>query len=360
MVSPEGVIYFQNKHPLAYTQYMDNYTSVRPEKQSDVDQWRTAAAAALSAEGHELESKTFLECGDPETFYAYAVCSLDPSEYSTPIYHTCHRRYCPDCERRANLARFEKFMPVIEEVCNFGKWSYSLKHIVLTTPYDLKKEDIYEQYPIAWNAVRDTFASVIFEACKKKATPEEKRRGRISLKRLGIGLIVAAEFGECGTKLHFHCLFFGPYISKTALFTHWKRHTLDECQNVHINRVRDAHDGAKEVIMKYATKLSVLPALLVPRLRQVLHGTKRIRSYGIFHGLSCPEEDAYSACPVCGGGLMWIGKHDFESGRWGKEATELVLKLGNNSGEEPVGRDPPLQPELPGLMPVGFQARQYE
>lgn len=329
---------------------MDNYTSDSLDNQTETQQWRADVATALCNAGHELEADAFLHCGDEGHFNSYLVCASDPSEYAVPMLHTCHRRYCPDCEKRAQAERLAKFLPAIQDACNLRKSGYSLKHLVLTTPYDLKSDEIFHQYARAWDAVRDTLVSLFFELRLRKATPEEKSRKRLSLTNHGIGAIVCAEFGEEGHKLHFHILAYCPYIDKERLWTAWELHTAGDCLNVHIRRIRDVEEGAKEVICKYVTKLGVLPPDLVPRLRQVLHGTRRIRSYGIFHGLACPDEVKHCECPVCGGPLMWMPRHEYEEGIWGKDAPgSLVLIPGNNSGETGGGKDPPNQVFLPGL-----------
>ena len=327
---------------------------ITSEKQSERLKWRESVANCLWYSGHKPEAEAFFNCGKDEDFRAYAVCRTDASHFAKPILHTCHLRYCVDCERRAMAKRLERFLPAIDDAINsWRKGSYRLRHIVLTTPYDLSKEEILEQYPRAWKAVQKTIEQVMFNVREKWATLEEKRRQRISLKQHGIGLIVGAEFGEQGHKLHFHLLCYCPYIPHDTLTKYWKENTNQEAYISDIKQVHSIEQAAKETITKYVTKLSDMPPELIPCLHKVLEGSRRIRSYGIFYNLPALEEEPCT-CPQCGSSVGYMRRSDYEE-RYGKKVlTNCSSNTGNKSGEKITslvqlegGILPPLPPPIP-------------
>lgn len=228
-----------------------------------------------------------------------------------------------------------KYLPAIEDCANFPKHGYSLKHLILTTPYSLESETAVEDYRKAWSAVHSTIESVFYEVRRQYATSEEKRRKRISLKLHGIGLVVAAEYGEKGNKLHFHCLLYSPYVPIGIIPQHWKEQTGGDCTVTRIRKVNDAHAGAKEIICKYVTKFTELDPGLVPMLHKVLFGSRRIRTYGIFFNLPDIEEERLCLCPVCDSGLKYIRRQDYDI------ATGRVISTYLDKLEISRGKDPP-------------------
>lgn len=247
-------------------------------------------------------------------------------------------------------------MPVIEVNCNFGSKYFSLKHITLTTPHSLYDEDIRENIRSNWNAVIKVLEKTLFFMFKSRATKSEKRRGRISMKRVGMGAIAALEFGEEGKKLHFHILFYGCYIPQWLLAVEWKAATHEKSEVVHIRKVRDAQEGAKEVILKYVTKFTELPPKAVVLLMGAIKGVRRIRAYGIFHGIPGDEKDSPVECQDCGAPVRYIHIIDFEKEMADRRAN-LIQNSGNKSGEkgrlkhERNGRDPTGQPTNQGFLP---------
>lgn len=330
-------------------------------------QWRKDAALALHYSGYPVEAEAFYFCGQPDKFSAYAVCSNDINHFAVPVLHTCHLRYCPECEKRAQIERMAKYMPAIEEVANFPKHGYSLKHLVLTTPYNLADESIIDAYRKAWNAVHATIEAVFYDVRRQYATDEEKRRKRISLKRHGIGLIVAAEFGERGHKLHFHCLIYSPFIPKNTIPKHWRHFTGGECEVTHIRKVNHAHEGAKEIICKYVTKFTELDARIVPCLHKVLFGTRRIRTYGVFYDISEKETERHVCCPVCDSGLKYMRRSDYEiaTGRDVSTYVHTVEISPVKSGRDKVDK-PALEPPEQAILEVlqyelwGFDAPMFQ
>jgi len=162
--------------------------------------------------------------------------------------------------------------------------AYRLKHIVLTTMVPLRHPDLREKLRYAYSCVGRLF-DLYF--------------GKTWVRR-GMGYIVAAEFGEQGTMLHFHLLFYGPFIVKDSLSKFWKQ--LTGWSIVWVSAVgvgeQDIEAAAAEVL-KYATKLTQLAPQDVPVLLAVMKGTRRIRSRGVFYNMAKADERE-RVCRVCG------------------------------------------------------------
>lgn len=318
--------------------------------------WRRAVADELWYAGYQAEARAFYYCRDEEHFRGMAVCSADISHFATPLLDSCKHRFCSECERVAQAKRFDRFMPAIETACNFGSKHFSLKLITLTTPHSLYDDDIAAKIRSNWNAVIRVLEKTLFAMYKSKATKAERRRGRISMKRIGMGAIASMEFGERGKKLHFHILFYGCFIPQALLADEWKAATDNQAQVVDIRAVHGSQDGAREVILKYITKFTELPPKAVVILMKAIKGVRRIRAYGIFHGIPGDEKDSPVECPECQSPVRYIHIIDFEIEMADRRAN-LIQNSGNKSGEksrlkhERNGRDPTGQPTNQGFLP---------
>lgn len=317
--------------------------------------WRDRVADVMEYNGMLGESLAFRHCRDGDYYHALAVCENNLSHFAKPILHTCHNRGCEDCERIAQADRLERYLPAITDVINLGKPSESLKHIVLTTRYSVMDDDIDERLRESWNALIVCLERAFYKLAKHKATSAERRRQRVSLKRLGWGAIATCEFGEQGHKLHFHILFYGGYIPKPLLDQEWQKATRGAGQITWITRVKDPQDGAKEVLLKYITKFSEMPPLHMVRMLLAIKGIRRVRSYGIFHGIPGDEHDSFVCCPVCDGALVYMHRLDYELA-CKQDGLYFSSYSGNNSGENKLsngqrnGKDPPSgQPDQPFL-----------
>lgn len=322
--------------------------------------WRTAVVAALDAAGHGAEAFAFKYCGDEAANYTLA-CSADPLHFSKVIPKTCKCRYCAECESRAQALRLAKYLPAIQSALDTGPKDYRLRHIVLTTPIALTADDAREKYICYWKYVNQALNRVAWRELKKQGrlSDAEIRRGRIDYKKHGMGFLIGAEFGERSHHLHFHVLWWGCWMARNWLTEEYRRYTNDESYVTSIKQVREAADGAKEVLAKYATKLTELPPGLVPKLRDVLLGTRRVRSYGVFFALPKEEKEPY-CCEVCSAKLiLWpteafeIAKPQIEAAR--RERSLLNLIQAHKSGETANSPPTAVQLALPDLPPERSQ-----
>lgn len=186
----------------------------------------------------------------------------------------------------------KRYLPQIRKAIRHGDRRYRLRHIVLTTGFDLHAPDAKEQYRAIWNAVPKTFDNLLGANWHTK----------------GQGYLASSEFGERGTKLHFHILFFGRYIEKAELTRVWEDLTTFKITFVRL--VTNPKKAANEVL-KYVTKLSEVQPQDIPLLHEVIKGSRRVRSRGVFYNLP-DEEERKKDCPECGQRLTLWGKGKYE------------------------------------------------
>lgn len=378
-------------------------TSTRTREQI---QWRNQASDALTAAGFDAIALQFKYCGDESQNFTLA-CKSDPLHYSRVCPKTCKNRFCAECESYAQSKRLAVYVPAIDKAMKTGPKSYQPRHIVLTTPIKLVDADCHDKLVkywvyvpkalnrVAWRELNRWPALTAAQAklrqklqkereahelssadvarlhdLERRLSRGEQRRGRIDWKQHSMGFLIGAEFGEDGHKLHFHILFWGCWIAGNWLTEEYRRLTNDESKVTKIKRVNDAGKGAKEVLAKYATKLSELPPSLVPTLHTVLKATRRVRSYGVFFDV--PREELPScSCDVCGAGLQIWNTEQFnqfvvdlagvraEAERLRAERSLLNLIHGNKSGEKrktPPNRN---QLSLPDMPPERINRLRY-
>lgn len=268
--------------------------------------WRAKSAEALEAAGLLREAEYFRSCS---RHYDVDVCikSVDHAPRAVP--YTCHLRVCPECERREQSRKLERFISPIHDMMTLGEEGYTLKHIVLTTPYQLTSSDAPNLFKIAWKAV-ERLLDVVFYTLLSDAgslSPSERRRGRADMKKHGIGVLAASEFGEKGKKLHFHLLAYCPFIPKRFLSQCWSQVTVGAAKVTYLEKI-DLNNASKAVIevAKYVTKFSELPPALVPALAKAINGSRRLRTYGIMQGLG-KKETGDCSCPVCSAERQLVG-----------------------------------------------------
>lgn len=260
--------------------------------------WREEAAAALEAAALVNDAAFFRGC---QRHYDVDVCIRNVEHAPRAVPYTCHLRVCPDCERREQARKLKRFIPAIHDLLTLGKPGYTLKHVVLTTPYALADEDAPERFKSSWKALEKVlgrvFVTLLGDAGKLSA--KEKRRKEVNLKSHGIGVLAASEFGEDGHKLHFHLMAYCPYIPINFLVEQWQQVTQGECKVSNIKKI-DLEDvaGAVVEVSKYVTKFSELSPALVPALAKAIAGSRRLRTYGALYGIGKTETTA-CGCPLC-------------------------------------------------------------
>ena len=294
----------------------------------------------------------------PDGIATVWVCSDSPEHNNVIFAKTCDCRCCPDCARRQVARLAARYIPHALHLQKHCHNRFNLRHIVLTTPYSLEDDDIGKQYEEKFDAVMSMF---------DKLLPV----GWINEQ----GIIVSAEFGESGLKLHFHIVHYGQFIEKQKLTDEWEAATDSVCTVNWIESMVGLTDSETEnkviEVLKYSVKFfktdddgnpQYIAPELMPKLHMVLKGSRRIRSRGVFFGLGAPDKKAF-CCEECGAEMSRCGVEHWiiyrqsgilldewkliKSGRG-----SLDLKLANKSCKEGgigVNKEPPKQTEFPNM-----------
>lgn len=307
-----------------------------PRENEDI-RWRHMVLQQLDAHGLTDDAKAFADCQNPELF-RMLTCPADAHHLCIPLPHTCHLPFCPECAKREHMRIVRSWNEAIAKklAVTPNYYRYKALHITLTTSDSLHDDDIKDNFQTYYKHVHTLFLTYLHELRRvarywlhkddprrrNAMTPRaiklymmlrralrnnqaiwfDRMKSKIAsgatLKKLGIGILAGAEFGERGKKLHFHCLWWGMYLEQSILSDIWK--TLTGNDIVHINAHKDI-DTALPEVLKYATKLSLLDIKDIPKLRIVFKSSRRIRSYGFFNGLQGEEarEQEKCFCPIC-------------------------------------------------------------
>lgn len=228
------------------------------------------------------------------------------------------------CARRESARILKKYLPHIQAAAASNHPQYKLRHIVLTTNWNLRDLDIVTKYRRGWKAVNQLFDNLLGENWHKA----------------GRGTFSGAEFGADGNMLHFHVLAFTEWIDQADLSREWEK--LTGCPVVWIRLVRGVKKATKEVI-KYAAKLTDLEPDDIARLHGVIKGSRRIRTRGLFYNVpALPKTEEPQVCKKCGSPIenwqpdrfsVWQKNHDSA-----RHDSLLHSILGNKSGLPPPDR----------------------
>lgn len=340
--------------------------------------WRLEVADRLNDASRWSESINFRECGKLWGNFQVLTCEADPSHECRALPFTCHLRYCPDCERRHQAELVAKYTPILKDISEQSdRVGWSLKKIVLSTPYPLDAGDADELYQDGWEAFERWQQLMLQHLLQHEMSAGELRRGRIDYRAHGYGSLVAAEFGERGRKLHFHVLAYMPYLDKHKSSELWMQASGGEASITWLSRI-DYHaveDAVREQV-KYVTKFQELPPALVVKLADVLDGSRRVRTYGTVRGAEAVEPVPH-VCSICASkvALMRVTQYFIAIIERNTEpdaailasasAIYLDLKRGNKVGEAGahLARDDPagLQAEqiLPGFADVQVKIKPF-
>lgn len=262
--------------------------------------WRVEVADRLNDANRWTESNNFRHCGDMMGNFQVLVCADDPTHEAKAIPFTCHLRYCPDCAARRSAELAAKYVPILKELADdVDHPTWSLKKIVLTTPYSLLDPRAGEYLDDALKFV-DRWLQLVFKFyCGDLMTADEKRRGRFDYTPHGVGGTISVEFGEKGYKLHFHILMLCPWMSQKQLCNLWLEATGGEASVTDIRAVAygDVEQCVREMV-KYVTKFNNLPPTLVVKLADVLDGVHRFKTFGVVRGAAAPEPEP-TVCKHC-------------------------------------------------------------
>lgn len=270
------------------------------EALADYQAWRIEVADRLNDAKRWSESNNFRHCGDFAGGFQVLVCEHDLQHGVKAIPFTCHLRYCPDCEKRHSAELVAKYVPILKDIAERDeRATWSLKKIVLTTPYSLYSETAAADFETAWEAFERWQQLMLKFLLKHELTDDEKRRDRVDYKLHDYGSLVSCEFGGKGRKLHFHLLAYMPWLDKFKSSELWQEASGGEASITYIAQVQyhDVDDQVREQV-KYITKFTELPPELVLKLADVLDGARRVRTYGTVRGASALEPVPH-ICAIC-------------------------------------------------------------
>lgn len=327
--------------------------------------WRDLVYKELIKQGATAgEANDFRWCGS--NYRAVKVCDADIT-HSKPVPISCHRRYCPQCARRASAKLVKVHTPQVLEIVKANtNHNYRLRSVVLTTKIDLYAPDVKEQVKLAVALVNK-----FFDLVGGSKLPD-KYRNRWSEPSheyfTGEGLIFSIEFGPEGNLLHFHCLWFGRYIEKFWMSDTWFK--LSGFPVTWIESVLNTAESIQEAL-KYVSKMiktkvdpvtgEVIERLPPPKyiaaLAHVLRGSRRVFGRGCFRGIKADvddeEEAAGCTCGICGGKAELVNMSSWKI-RFYRDylpaMKQLDLRLGNNSADPPETAQPPPKLEFGKLV----------
>ena len=289
-------------------------TGIHAKNKLDYASWRVAVSRELRKRGFKKESDRWDICNSspryiidrnspvlPPGAASVWVCSASHEHDAVIFCPSCSFRVCPDCAPKQSARLIAQYFPVISELMHLHP-KFRLRKITLTRKIALGDDGFAEQ-------AHDGF-DLIQRAMSKAVGSHWNKFGR--------GLLVTWEVGENGLKLHYHCIYFGPWVDWKRLRVAWLEVTGDS-HIVYVQAVKRNENDWKFAVMetlKYATKFYktdkstgeqrfLSPSLTVD-LFVAMKGTRRIRSYGSFYNIDTPESDVF-ACSACDAPMVSIG-----------------------------------------------------
>jgi hypothetical protein len=313
-------------------------------------QWRTDVSELLLKNGFQKESERWQNCNSsprtiikrdnpvlPPQAERVWVCSASHEHDAVVFCPSCCFRICPDCAPKQTARLIARYFPVIDNLRrNHPEWR--LRKITLTRKIQLGERGFAKQ-------AQEGFLQIA-KAMKKTVGNNWNKNGA--------GLLANWEVGETGHKLHFHCIYFGPWVSWQNLSRAWLAVTGDSFI-VYVQAVkRNWADWEKAVMetLKYATKFykedketgeqKFLSPELTYQLFLALKGARRIRSYGSFFGLDMSDSDVFT-CSECDEPMVSMRKEHwrvwvetgFSPGEWLKIVSPSLLQY------KPANKSPP-------------------
>jgi len=298
------------------------HTANRDELRQVSATWRKQAAAHLFASGLYHHGDELERCSDPARAWQALVCTANEQHYQAAIVPTCKLPYCPMCARARSAELARQYTPIVQDAYNCSPRHHRLRHVVLTTPYEIVHSDIDRLCDSIWTKA---------VACLEIVFGVKQRKW----KKQDIGVLGGWEFGETGHKLHIHLLVLSPWIDFEGLIDAWTATTDTICQVAHVKGVRDLESGVREVT-KYATKLTEMPPALVPVLHGALSGKRRVRAFGVFYGKVAQVEQLPQVCPVCAATLAVVPLLNLRTGNnFAWQVDKVVTKFSYSSGIPP-------------------------
>jgi len=232
------------------------------------------------------------------------VCSGDHHHEAEIYSQTCDLRICPVCARRHSARLVARYLPTMLELMHSHHRTYRFRHIIFTLPYPLTDPDIRKKHLRGFKQVE-----LVMSALMEAKNPDWKSEQ---------GYLCTSEFGEEGSKLHYHVIHYGRYLNQADLSARWEDATGGAARVVFVKGFPYAGLTVEETlreVLKYAVKfyhqdeatgaITAIPAELMPLLARALEKTRRIRSYGLFYGIPEPDRPPH-LCSQCQSEMVGI------------------------------------------------------
>lgn len=243
----------------------------------------------------------FSTCGHKTV--AVLACSNQINHLARPIYEHCDNRVCPRCASRLSARLLDHYTRPIEDlIAAHPRPGYRLRHIVLTTDVHPMQATADIKFDHLSARIEPTIRDCLCPRHDDESIHAWHRRW--AMKKRTIGLLVCAEFGEDGHRLHFHLAYYGPFIPQAVLSQTWEQKTGYPVVYIHNRQDHPIADVLRETL-KYVTKFAIdgqaADPHLIARIHQILFGHRRVRSYGLFFNIPEPTQDdqQHGTCPEC-------------------------------------------------------------
>lgn len=222
---------------------------------------RRKIAVELKRSGLDNQARRYIRCG------AHIVKFRDQNnaEYLKPF--RCESPICPYCMRIRGFKIQNQYREVVKYLSeNQGiQGGHTWKMITLTY-YKESRGDFLRRIKPSQKDIKNFFRRIRRDFGKD------------------IGMIASMEISK-ESLLHYHILYYGPFIQQKELSRIWKEITKDS-YIVHIEKVTTLDEALKEVL-KYATKLNGNlfngDHKLLTLIAKGLYRVRRILVYGIFY-----------------------------------------------------------------------------
>lgn len=292
--------------------------------------WRRECQTELENVGLDSAASEFGSCGE---IYGVLACGSNPKHFAQLAVHTCKLRFCPTCARRLAGKLTARYLPAIKAAVQGAPKRYTFKMVNLTTNVSLYDDDVVSKTKNLYRSVSNVFDNIL--GAGKSDWSQKSKKGYT-----GEGYLVAAEFGETGRKLHFHCLFFGRFLPVRELSKEWE--AITGFPVVYVTKIEEGLKRGLKETLKYISKFEKATSgahsgFALPKeiclLAQVFHKLRRVRTRGIFYNLPTEEQvylqedtQAQTTCPECFSRIVTYDPFDWDRMHPEMRCRSLYLK----------------------------------